>query len=404
MTGYRNLLHVAVMLAAACILFSATHAFVTPTSATAAAAVAQRTRITLNGSSRGMGMGATPSGKPKKANGKTAAAKGQGMGGGNTKHKNGKAPPFDANASLLRLEKKYDELISASNKAFHKASQSDTDTDDDVHVVSEMVVAVRAVSSSATTGTSDWVPIAQLCMQPHVEVGDPKVQAAVSLYCRELSVAAARGAKVFATVPRDKLQYAVEPVDSFYKHVYDPVMEEGSKSQKKKNALLTPEEEELARMTKHQARTVLELISSSDATINNNNNNKIVDDKAQIKQAYRRLSFQYHPDRLSPDLLPVQKEEAAFCYARVQKAYEILSSGVRHGNASWYASLGGRERTCFKVMDQLLGADQARSILEGGTTTNGGAAIVGLDDKVIQAFVARHQAAGTSSAAAVSTP
>ena len=317
----------------------------------------------------GMGMGgaATKTKKPKKAKG--------GMGKKNGTSKTSTA--FDASASLLRLEKKFDEMQQASNKALHAASSSeDDDTASDTSgsmMTSEMVVTVRAVPSKSAA-TADWVPVAQLCLHPHSEVSSQWAQAAISLYCRELSFAATLGSKLFASVPRQDLQYAIEPVDSFYKHVYDPIMETKANSDKKANNALES-------MTKAEARDVLELDTSAAAVSED-------DQKSQIKQAYRKQSFQWHPDRLDKDLSPEDVEAASHQYARIQKAYELLTSGIRSSTTSWYASLGGRERTDFRVID-LLGRDDAASILERFKVTS---AVVGLDPEVTQSFLTRNQA------------
>lgn len=277
--------------------------------------------------------------------------------------------PFDASAALLRLEKKYDEIQQASSRSLH------SDTDDDsatTSVASEMIVAVRA-SNSKTASTGDWVPFANLCVHPHAEVSSEWVHAAVSLYCRELSFCATQGAKVFTAVPRNELQYAIEPVDSFFKHVYDPLMKDQQKGSENP-------------MSKAEARQLLEL----DDDTNNNGD----DERSRIRKSYRRKSFEWHPDRLdSANMSADEQDHAAQQYARIQKAFNILSTDVRTTGSSWYRSLGGRDRTDFQVIQELMGMDAASSILEQHSVQT---AVAGLDPELVQLFVARNQATGAT--------
>lgn len=309
-----------------------------------------------------MGMGAATSNNKNKKSKKSKGGNGKGMGG----KKNG-AAAFDVGASLTRLEKKYEELQMASAKAMH----NDEDPSDSA-LASEMVVTVRA-SPSKSAGTADWVPVAQLCLQPHAEVSSEWVQAAVSLYCRELSQSATFGAKVFATVPRQDMQYAAETIESFNKHVYETVMENNSA-----NGSTDNKGEAIASMTKGEAREILQVDTEVD--------------QRGIKQAYRKKSFQWHPDRLESDLSSDEQEHAAHEYGRIQKAYETLCSGIRTEGSSWYASLGGRERTGFRVID-LMSRDKADDVLKKSKVQS---AIAGLDRELIQTFVSRNQAGSIS--------
>ena len=297
-----------------------------------------------------MGMGvATPS-RRKKKNGK----KGK-------KSKASSSAPFDASASLKRLEKKYEELQQRAAKAIHG------DDDEKATSAAELVVAARAVPSKSAA-TADWVPIAQLCLYPHVTA---TAAAAVSLHCRELSHAASIGARIFTTVPREQLQYAIEPIDSFHKFVYDAVIQQDGGG-----SSTTTAGDATEAMTKAEAREVLGVED---------------DERATVKQAYRKKSFLCHPDRLSSDLTDEERESAAVEYSRIQKANEVLSSGVRT-NGSWYASLGGRERTDFQPVE-LMGITAASSVLEEQGIES---AVAALDHEVVQTFVARNQAGSAS--------
>jgi len=277
------------------------------------------------------------------------------------KSNNGKQQPFNVNASMLRLEKKYDELTKAAAKNLRKEYEEDDDI-----ITTEYVVAARAPGH-----VSDWVPIAQICLaRPSTlvsdGVADPLVQAAVSCYCRELAFAASLGARVFQSVPRNLMQYAVETSDSFQKHVL--AVEEQPPSSKNG---IEP------RMSKQEARTVLQLEEGSS------------DEKSEIKQQYRKLSFALHPDRFvgterSEADIQVSKEQ----YARIQQAYETLSSGVRNGvESSWYQSLGGRARTDFVGPIELVSMSKAQEMMPAVVES----ALAGLEPDFVQSFVTRSQ-------------
>jgi hypothetical protein len=125
-------------------------------------------------------------------------------------------------------------------------------------------------------------------------------------------------------------------------------------------------------MTKAKAREILGLEPNES-------------DKSAIKQAYRKLSFELHPDRV--DGSEEEQETAADRFGEVKLAYEILSSGVRQEGVSWYESLGGRARTGFLGPINLLPLALAQ---EQMTIRNAEGAIVGLDKELIQTFVARN--------------
>lgn len=273
---------------------------------------------------RGMGMAASAA-KKKKKTGKT-----------------NKPPPFDVSAALARSEKRYDQLLLDANKRL-------SDDDDDI-VTTEYVVAARDKTLRAV---ADWVPIAQLCMARDLSVDATSLlTSALSLYCRELSHIAGNGSRVLASLPRSDLEYAVEPVDSFYKHVYDVIMEGQTSS-----------------MTRKQALTVLGI--EDDETLS----------LSDIKQSYRRRSFACHPDRVK-DLAEDEQEQKALEYADVQQAFQVLSE--RGSSTSWYASLGGRARTDFVGPVPLQSLTEAASAMAACQS-----AVIGLDPDMVQAFVAR---------------
>ena len=324
----------------------------------------------------GMGMGGATATKSKKNKKKKSSVKIKKSPSGSA------AGAFDVNASLLRMEKKYDVLMAASAK---RMMQEDEDprwattplNDSDDIMTSEFVVAVRsAPSPGVSSGTSDWVPVAQLCLARPSESGHdsdddfiqhPSLRAAVSAYCRELYQSATLGAPVFKTLPRTSIQYSIERVDSFYKYVYEPLLESSSTNSEKGSS--TTENS----MTKAQAREHLGIGPDESP------------DKAELKQLYRRLCFENHPDRVDD----TDKEKAVARFANIQEAFETLSSGVRGvEGTSWYQSLGGRSRsTEFLGPLALMSIKEATNYLE---TNKMEGALVGLDPDVVQSFVARN--------------
>ncbi|KAG7357426.1 DnaJ domain containing protein [Nitzschia inconspicua] len=343
-----------------------------------------------------------------------AATRGMGMGMGtasstkkNNKKKNGSKPssstatatttsPFDVSASLIRLEKKYDELMLNAAKELQRDEQVDDDNNNNNNkqgssstsatttpmMTSEYVIAARAAVATKTQGKPtipDWVPIAQMCLRrPESEyqdgASDVMVQMAVSAYCRELSHVASFGAPVFSKIARNQLQYSVESVDSFRKFVYDEVVEGKAKQN----------QDEV--MTKAEARETLGLINNNNINNNTTTNGASDISKSEIKQAYRRLSFDLHPDRFQGT--PEECEAAAHQFSKVKIAYETLSSGVRGlDGISWYESLGGRARTGFVGPVNLLPLAAAQEHLSRHKAEG---AICGLDPVLVQSFVARH--------------
>mmetsp|Transcript_14190 Transcript_14190/g.34193 ORF Transcript_14190/g.34193 Transcript_14190/m.34193 type:complete len:456 (-) Transcript_14190:1394-2761(-) len=284
--------------------------------------------------------------------------------------------PFDVTSSLVRLEKKFDELQRTAAKQLQE-SEEEADDDfaylnssksfDDGFLTSEYIIAARAASRSGMI--PDWVPIAQMCLRrpesQYVDgAADPLVQMAVSAYCRELSHVAGNSAPVFSTLARNDIQYSVESVDSFYKHVYDEVIDGQAKKKETDSG-----------MTKSEARSIFKLDSENADTI----------DKAAIKQAYRKLSFELHPDRFEGT--EEECDNARIEFSRVQMAYETLTSGVRGDTISWYESLGGRARTGFVGPIQLLPLQTASEHLDLHKAEGG---LFGLDPALTQSFVARN--------------
>ncbi|KAG7339234.1 DnaJ domain containing protein [Nitzschia inconspicua] len=214
------------------------------------------------------------------------------------------------------------------------------------------------------------VPVFQDSKQPRIDVAFSIVEERG----RELSHVASFGAPVFSKIARNQLQYSVESVDSFRKFVYDEVVEGKAKQN----------QDEV--MTKAEARETLGLINN--ININNNTTTNGASDisKSEIKQAYRKLSFDLHPDRFQGT--PEECEAAAHQFSKVKIAYETLSSDVRGlDGISWYESLGGRARTGFVGPINLLPLAAAQEHLSRHKAEG---AICGLDPVLVQSFVARH--------------
>jgi len=329
-------------------------------------------------------------------------------GKGKNKKKKSEQPKFDVSAALLRSEKLYDKLSTESTKAMMREEETDVLGDT---IFSEFVVAARynppASNQKPIAGASsvsDWTPVGQICILRSRNNGNedgrlpPQLTEAISANCREIHHAAVVGAPIFASLPRNDIEYSVETVDSFFKFVYDNVLEENSKKKNKND------KEAVENMTKKEARIELEL--EEDCS-----------DLSQIKKAYRSLSFKFHPDRfvirdidsVSEDEIQKneeKKKDAQEKYSRVKYAYELLiRSGVTANGSSssptstsvtgnsWYASLGGRERTDFMGPLELIPLKTAQSDMERCIKTEGGykSAVCGLDPELVNSFTIRNQ-------------
>jgi len=294
--------------------------------------------------------------------------------GGSKKQKSGTLS-FDVPKSLLKSEKIYDKMSSDAAKA------RNSDDEDYISMVSEYVIAARGAPTngpSISDAISDWVPVAQLCIKRPVGYEsqcppreDKFVQLAISHFRREIFFAASLSAPIFNTIPRNAIEYSVEPLDSFQKFVYDEVIE-GGKTQNANNGMI---------MTKSDARRVLNLTEDCN-------------DKMEIKKSYRSLLFSLHPDRfVGIDRSEDEIQNANNEFSKVRLAYESLTSGLRSNGSdtkttSWYESLGGRSRTDFSGVIEMIPVENRKdSVIEGHKC-----AIAGLTSEVAMAFVTRNQA------------
>jgi hypothetical protein len=277
-------------------------------------------------------------------------------------------PPFDVSASLLRMEKVYDELSQKEAKRINREDEMIEDPN-------EMITAEYIVATRCAPTIMDWVPVAQVILaRPLREAesaegsaADPLLRATISQYCREISHVAGMGSRVFQTLPRNNFDYAVESIDSFHKHVYEVVMEGKNEDASNEHT-----------MTKAEARQVLNIDDTSPGI-----------ELSDIKRTYRKMAMQWHPDRFVGQSNDI-KETAAETYRRIKLAYETLQSG-RNGkssSSSWYESLGGRSRTSFSLIPSLLSIKEAEAFLNDRQAK---AAVCGLDPDLVQTFVARSQ-------------
>jgi hypothetical protein len=316
----------------------------------------------------GMGMGTTKK-KDNKGMGKKSSSKDK------------KSASFDVAKSLIKSEKLYEELLTESGKAYANAEYEE----DIIDITSEFVVAARAKpgTPNAAAAASDWIPVAQICIVRPIHGEDmdgeldPSVPTAVSYYCREIHHAACRASpSTFQSLPRNVIEYSVEPFPSFTKYVYEEVFEGKSSSGS------IEEDGASVSMTKTKARELLGLEAGCK-------------DPTLIKQAYKKLMFDLHPDRFVNDERTSHEITASSeRFLSVKIAYEALTSGVRVNDSngdskSWYASLGGKSRTEFVGPIELLSMEKAGALCNKAFK----AAVASVDPDVSMAFVTRNQAA-----------
>ena len=136
-------------------------------------------------------------------------------------------------------------------------------------------------------------------------------------------------------------------------------------------------------MTKSEAMKILGLLNEgSSASVSKRDEIS----KSDIKQSYKKLAFNLHPDRFAGST--EECEEARNQFGRVKLAYDTLSSGVRgEEGISWYESLGGKERTGLVGPINLLPLTVAHEYMKRHDAEG---ACLPLDPSMVQSFVARH--------------
>lgn len=283
---------------------------------------------------------------------------------------------FDVAKSLIKYEKRYDELVKEVEKAYSAAEYED-DIDE---ILTEYLVAARAKPGSSALA-SDWIPVAQIVVVRPVHGEeldgelDPSVPAAVSYFCREINHAACLASpSTFGSLSRNVVEYSVEPYESFIKYVYDEVIEG------KPSSGSIEEGGETVAMTKTKARELLGL----EAECN---------DAALIKQAYKKKMFELHPDRfVNEERTDDDKAASSNNFLNVKVAYEHLTSGVRTVDAngdskSWYESLGGKSRTEFYGPIELMSLEKAGALCNKAFKS----AVAVIDPELTRMFVGRNQ-------------
>lgn len=337
------------------------------------------TSLSMAGAGMGMGMGVKSKKNNKKGSGKKPNKDG------------GSTSPHDVGRALLRSEKLYDELMAEAAKVEREEPSSIDEIygpipGETMDVTTEYIIAARGKQGASLIpkAATDWVPVAQICLVRSVPVDESEtnrdehkeiesaVQAAVSYYCREINYIAARSApSVFGSLPRNNVEYSVEPIDSFFQHVYEDVIEGRSNIDSENN------------MSKSTAREILGLDAGCK-------------DASLIKQAYKKMSMVHHPDRIANKENMSQNEidEASKKFLQVKMAYESLNSGVRgevntNGfSKSWYESLGGKARSEFMGPIELMSVEKASALCNKAFKS----AVVGIDPDLTMSFVARNQA------------
>lgn len=343
----------------------------------------------------GMGMGGAST-KQKKGKKKKGGSGNNSRGMGKKKSSGSGSEKYDVAKAMIKSEKLYDELLAESTRALN----SDEWDEDEMDITSEYIITARGTpgaamkkeAAGALACASDWIPVAQVCVVRPVSYEEqtdddcggmhPSVRAAVSYYRREINYASTLAAPALKSLPRNIIEYGVEPVDSFVKYVYEDVIEgkavesfdDGSGSGEKVG------------MTKSKAREILGIEAGCK-------------DAAVIKGAYKKQSMALHPDRfVTSDKTKEEIDQSSQQFALVKMAYEALNSGVRNGDgngngsgapSSWYESLGGKSRTEFVGPIRLLSAEEANALCNKAFRS----AVVGLDPELTMSFVARNQAA-----------
>lgn len=339
--------------------------------------------------------------KKKKKKQSTGSTK-NGFGGGKPSSSSSsstqiKKTPFDASSALIRSAKLYEELSLKASKVMAAAVENDEENyegedDKDEEVYSEFLIAAKYVSPTqedgcsyppGSAGLSDWVPVAQLCLirnRSTLSSTNTQLHSAVSTHCREIYHAAQTVAPIFNNIPRSHIRYSAEPLDSFFKYVYDNVLADSSPQ---------PQSDEV--MTKAQARDILGIPLES------------TNDLSLIKQRYRTLSMQYHPDSaVTTAVTSTQVDDdddddidISAKFRQVRLAYDTLCSGIRVTDAtgtatgSFYETLGGKDRTDFLHIPTLISPDEARNNMSKTMQS----AVIGLDSDTVMAFVTRNLAA-----------
>lgn len=218
--------------------------------------------------------------------------------------------------------------------------------------VREFVICVRQKEEAGGAGEAggggqmvlaDWLPVATILIVSEAESTEA-VPMALRHLLREVAECVVKGAPSLRAVPRDRLQYAYEALDSFNDHVLDQPASE-----------LPAGESPYA---------ILGLPSGAP--------------HAEVRTAYRALAAAHHPDRHS------DKEQAELQFRKVSDAYEQIKAGAGtdaafHG--SRYAAKGGSGREGLSE-PLRMGAARLDEALPPGIK----AAVRPIADDIVQRF------------------
>lgn len=229
--------------------------------------------------------------------------------------------------------------------------------------VTQWSVTVRA---EGIAELSDWVPVALLALHmPNVSEPAALMPAALASARREILEAGGQAIPKLRTAPRDRIEYAFEPLHSFHKNVHEGLSRIGG--------------------TREEARKTLGVEAGASA--------------AELKRAHRKLVMELHPDRFVGD-----EAGAAAALERmlaVSEAYEELGGGRgggggRAGDAggakpasSWYEGIGGKTRVNFACAGKL-GKDDAQPWLDAVSQHGYRLGVSPLDTELSLDFVARN--------------
>lgn len=244
------------------------------------------------------------------------------------------------------------ELLAQATKTYEQL-ESITSVGDEQTTVTEWSVTVRA---EGVAELCDWVPVALIALHcPGVSDVAALVPGALASARREILEAGGQAVPKLRTAPRDRIEFAFEPLHSFHKNVHEGLSKRGG--------------------TRDEARRTLGVEPSASA--------------ADVKKAHRKLVMELHPDRFVGN-----EAGAAAALERmlaVSEAYEELGGGARGGggSASWYERIGGKSRTSFAAAGRL-GKEDAQPWIDAASVAGYRLGVCPLEAELALDFVARN--------------
>ncbi|KAJ1627486.1 hypothetical protein T492DRAFT_1024670 [Pavlovales sp. CCMP2436] len=247
------------------------------------------------------------------------------------------------------------ELLAQASKMYLALDSVQT-TGDEQTPVTQWSITVRAVGEAAEL--SDWVPIALLALyMPAVSLPGEAVPGALAHARREILEAGGQVVPKLRTCPRDKIEYAFEPLTDFHNIVSTGLKARGN--------------------TRADAYKALSIEPGATP--------------AEVKSAHRKLVMTLHPDRFVGD--DAGAAAALEKMMAVTDAYEALGGGRGKasdgGAASWYEGLGGKARVSFVSMGALP-KERAQTWLDAVDQHGYKLGVWPLDSELAMDFVARN--------------